>query len=200
MSEQDHFPWDDITTGNIFESGVYQFEIATFDDGKSSTGKRMPKIRFVCVAPANFKGMAYFDQYTVATEEEPDNVVASTIGARNMKQLFDAAQVPKGNNIVELMNNSIGNHVLLQLNKYEETGDYAGWKNKVIGMYKIGEREVGLTAVKGGAGGVVAPSGAPKPANAPVSSAPKVDTHVCTNCGKSIPADEYSAHVETCQG
>lgn len=195
----DFFPWDDIADGNVFESGIYLFEIAEFEDTFANSGKRMPKARFKCLEPANFKNMTYFENYVVGTEEDPTTIVPGTMGARSMKQVLNAAQVAKGNSVQELMANAKGNQVLLQLNKYKEVGgEYDGVeKNKVVGMYKIGERPVGLTAdAKKGAG-----SGGPKPLG---SSAPPPmtgpSTLICTSCGEAVPKEDYSAHVESCQG
>jgi len=200
MSDRnDFFPWDDIADGNVFESGVYRFEIAAFDDGKANNGKRMPKARFSCIEPPMCKGMAYFEQFVVGTDEEPDEIVPGTMGARSMKAVFKAAQVPKNNNFAELLAGCIGNQLLIQLSKYEERdGEYKGMqRNRATGFYKIGERDVGFTAdgKKGGGG-----ASSPKPSAPPVSSAPKVTSLICTTCGKSVPREEYSAHVENCQG
>jgi len=197
----DFFPWEDIADGNVFESGVYLMEISKFDDGYAGTGKRMPKAMFKCLEPASFKNMVYFENYVVGTEEDPTSIVPGTMGARSMKQVFTAAQVPKGNSLVEIMVNAIGNQLLLQLNKYKEVGgEYDGQdKNKVVGMYKIGERPVGLALDK--QKGAAAGSGGPKPIG---SSAPPLPaspaTLICTTCGKPVPKAEYSSHVESCAG
>lgn len=197
MSNSDYFPWQDIADGNIFENGIYLFEIKAFNDGKASTGKRMPKARFNCLEPANCRNMTFFDQYVVGTDEQPEDVIAGTMGARSMKQVFTAAQVAKGNNVVELMANSVGSQLLIQLNKYEEKdGEYKGTlKNRAVGMYKIGEREVGITGDTK-AKGPAPKSSAPKPMTSPAP----VTMLKCTSCGKDIPKAEYSAHVESCNG
>lgn len=199
----DFFPWDDIAEGNIFENGIYLFEIAAFEDGEASTGKRMPKARFNCLEPANCKNMTLFDQYVVGTDEEPKSVVAGTMGARSMKSVFKAAQVPKGNDLAELMANSVGNQLLIQLTKYEEKdGEYKGTlRNRVTGMYKIGERDVGILGDSrtSSSGGSAPKSSAPKIGGTP--PAPKtVEVYNCPTCGEDVPKDEYSAHVETCKG
>ena len=197
MSENnDLFPWEDIAAGNIFESGVYLFEIAEFEDGHAASGKRMPKARFKCIEPANFANMAFFENYVVGTDEDPTAIVPGTMGARNMKAAFEAAQIPKGDSMSALMAASVGNQLILQLNKYSEVGgEYDGVeKNKCVGMYKIGERKIGLVAdktKKKGAGG-------PKPLAGGPTAPPVLETLICTTCGKPVPKDEYSAHVESC--
>jgi hypothetical protein len=197
----DFFPWEDIADGNVFESGIYLMEISKFDDGYAGTGKRMPKAMFKCLEPAQFKNMAYFENYVVGTEEDPTSIVPGTMGARSMKQVFVAAQVPKGNSMTEIMMNSIGNQLLLQLNKYKEVGgEYDGQdKNKVVGMFKIGERPVGLSLDK--KKGAAANSGGPKPLGSSAPALPSSPaTLICTSCGKAVPKAEYSAHVESCAG
>ncbi len=199
MANEDFFPWDDIAEGNVFESGIYLFEIAAFDDGEASTGKRMPKARFKCLEPSNFANMTYFENYVVGTDEDPKNVVAGTMGARSMKQVFKAAQVPKGNNMAEIMAGSVGNQLLIQLNKYEEQeGEYKGTqRNRTIGAFKVGERAVGVAAdTKASAGKPAGPSSAPPPPG----KSDTVETLICATCGKPIPKAEYSAHVESCTG
>jgi len=200
----DHFPWDDIAEGNVFENGIYLFEIASMEDGYASTGKRMPKARFKCIEPSNFANMTYFDQYVVGTEEDATSIVAGTMGARSMKQVFKAAQVPKGNSLSTMMANAAGNMLLIQLNKYTDTNpEYAGTeRNKVVGCFKVGERQVGLSS-DGKPGTVGGGSGGPKPptmSNAPGLAAKATATLICATCGKSVPKAQYSDHVENCTG
>lgn len=199
----DHFPWDDIAEGNVFENGIYLFEIASMEDGFATTGKRMPKARYKCIEPANFANMAFFDYYVVGTEEDATSIVAGSMGARSLKQVFKAAQVPKGNSLSTMMANSVGNMLLIQLNKYTDTSpEYAGTeKNKVVGCFKVGERQVGLMA-DSKSGGAGAGSGGPKPptmSNAP-GLAKTTATLICATCGKSVPKAQYSDHVENCTG
>ncbi len=199
---KDFFPWDDIAEGNVFESGIYLFEIAAFDDGVAGTGKRMPKARFKCLEPSNFANMTYFENYVVGTDEDPTNVVAGTMGARSMKQTFKAAQVPKGNSLAEIMTNAVGNQLLLQLNKYEEqAGEYKGTlRNRVIGAFKVGERAVGVAADAAKAGPGAKPPGLSSTPPPPGGKTETVETLICATCGKPIPKAEYSAHVESCTG
>ena len=202
----DFFPWDDIYEGNVFPSGIFEFEIEAIDDGYAGTGKRMPKGRFRCVNPDQLKGMAYFDNFVVGTEETPEDFVAGTFGAKALKAIFKAAQVPQATSFEELSKNSIGNRLLIHVNKFIQTkGEYAGREeNNVVSYYKIGEREVGLTEVAGG-GAPAAPAKSSakmppvkKDAKAPTKKAKA--TLPCGVCGEQIPRDEYAKHVESCTG
>jgi hypothetical protein len=199
VAGNDHFPWEEIADGNVFETGMYLFEIIKFEDGNASTGKRMPSVQFKCIEPAQFATMVYFENYVVGTEEDPTNVVAGTMGARSMKQVLTAAQVPKGNSMAEIMASAVGNQLMLQLSKYKEVGgEYDGTpRNRVIGAFKVGERAAGVTADKtkpGLVGGKAPGSAAPPPGS---EASP---TMICGACAKAVPKDEYSAHVESCTG
>lgn len=202
----DFFPWDDIYEGNVFPSGIFEFEIESLEDGYAGTGKRMPKGRFRCVSPDQLKGMAYFDNFVVGTEETPEDFVAGTFGAKALKAIFKAGQVPQATSFEELSKNAIGNRLLIHINKFinRTGGEYDGREeNNVVAYYKVGEREVGLTEDKGKAAAAPAKSSAKMPpvkggAKAPTKKAKA--TLPCGVCGEQIPRDEYAKHVESCQG
>ena len=199
----DFFPWDDIYEGNVFPTGIFEFEIEAWEDAYAGTGKRMPKGRFRCQAPSNFKGMSYFDQYVVGTEENPTEFNAGTFGAKALKAIFKAAQVPKATSFEELMKNSVGNRLLIHLNKFTQTkGDYAGRdENNVVGYYKIGEREVGLMEDKKASGSTPTKSTAKLPdAPKPTTEGSKDVMLPCSICGKQIPKKDYNDHVDNCNG
>jgi hypothetical protein len=197
----DHFPWEEIADGNVFETGIYLMEIIKFEDGEASTGTRMPKAQFKCIEPAQFATMVHFENYVVGTEESPKDVVPGTMGARSMKRDLTAAQVPKSNSISEAMASAVGNQLMLQLSKYKEVGgEYDGTpRNRVIGAFKVGERAAGVTADKSkkgpGTGGKASGLSAAPPPGSEASP-----TMICGACAKAVPKDEYSAHVESCTG
>ncbi len=199
----DFFPWQDIYEGNVFPSGIFEFEIEALEDGFAGTGKRMPKGRFRCLGPDQLKGMAYFENFVVGTEETPEDFVAGTFGAKALKAIFKAAQVPQATSFEELSKNSIGNRLLIHVNKFIQTkGEYAGREeNNVVAYYKVGEREVGLTESKGGASVTPGKSSAKMPTSAStVTPTKKKATLPCAVCGKQIPKDGYAEHVENCKG
>ena len=198
------FPWQMIPDSNVFDTGIYEFEVKECDHtNRTKEDKMMPKARFECVAPEKFKGLAYFENYVVGTDELPNEVVHSTMGARQLKQMFVAAQVPRSENLEELAVGSVGNRLLIHLNKYTEaSGEYKGQeRNRVIGYYKLGEREVGVTEDKQKATGPKTPAPPTTGGGAPSTSPPPSPaTTKCTVCGKDIPREEFSSHIETCEG
>ena len=199
----DLFPWEDIYEGNVFPTGIFEFEIEEIDTTNySRNDKLMPKGRFRCKAPEQFKGMSYFDQYVVGTEENPTEVNAGTFGAKALKSIFKAAQVPKGSSLEELARASVGNSLLIQLNYYvEPAGEWKGREqNNVVGYYKIGERETGAMKAGGTASAVVKSAAKLPSAPKKKKEVKKASTIVCTVCEKAIPVAEYSAHIAECTG
>lgn len=196
----DYFPWQDIYEGNVFPSGIFEFEIESIEDGYSQGDKRMPKGRFRCLAPAQLKGMAYFDNFVCGTDENLEDIVPGTFGAKALKAVFKAAQVPQGTSFEELIANAKGSRLLIHVNKFiQMKGEYAGREeNNVVSYYKVGEREVGLTEDKGGGSTVAAKSSAKMPPAA--TGGVKSVTLPCGHCGKQIPKDEYVEHSDNCKG
>ena len=197
----DHFPWTDIYEGNVFPSGTFEFEVESLEDGESQGGKRMPKARFRCTAPAELKGMSYFENYVCGTDEDLQNFVPGSFGTKALKGLFKAAQVPKGTSFEELMKNSEGNKLLIQVNEFTQTkGDYAGrQENNIVAYYKIGEREVGLL---GGGKRTTTQAKVKMPSAPPKAEAPakKPSMITCTVCSQEIPVKDFGEHVASCTG
>ena len=228
MTGSDLFPWDEIPDSNTFPTGTYQMEISDLEDGQSKSGKRMFKGKFSCVAPAEYQGMSHFEYFVTGSEEQPGNIVPGSMGSRALKQALAAAQVPKDANIAVVLQNAKSKQLLLVLNEYEEEGgDYAGTKrNKIVGYYKIGDREVGVAPPVGGAPGRVVASGpsvappaapaapapaaaapaqpapAPQPTPAPAPEAPQEapptggPTMFCSICESQVLVKDYGAHVQ----
>jgi len=198
----DFFPWEDIHEGNVFPAGTFMFKIEEINhENYSNSGKLMPKARFTCVEPASFKGMAHFDQYVVGTDENPTEVNPGTMGARSLKSVFKCSQTPRSDKLPELCANAVGNSLLLQFG--QPTEDDYGLKSKVVGYYKIGEREVGeLKTGKSATPATPAKSSAPMPTTAPPqgTGAAKPATVMCTVCNKPQPVAEFSNHIENCKG
>ena len=117
----DHFPWEDIYEGNVFPTGIYEFQVEVIEDGYSAGDKRMPKGRFRCTAPDQFKGMSYFENFVCGTDENLADIVPGTFGSKALKMIFKAAQVPKSTSFEELLKNAEGNTLLIHLNRFTQT-------------------------------------------------------------------------------
>lgn len=176
MDGNDFFPWDDINEDNVFPTGTYRVRIASLDDGNSSTGKRMLRGVFTCVEPVQCAGMSHFENYVVGTEEAPDAVSAGSMGARALKKMAKAAQIPQGNSLAQLCVTAVGAELILVINQYvEKEGAYAGTpRNRIADYVRLGEREPMIAPVAGAPGAGVPAANVPPVASAaaPTPAAP----------------------------
>lgn len=203
------FPWDDINENNVFPTGIYRLKIS-LEDGMSNTGKRMFRAQFSCMEPAEFVGMSHFEYYVVGTDENPNGINAGTMGARGLKALFKAAQIPPSNDPAQLVLSAKDTECLVALNEYvEKDGAYAGTpRNRIGGYFRLGERQVGVQGSGGsnpppmapppspvvGAGGPAVTTGAPPPPPAPPVAQP---TQVAKTPPPAPPAPPAAAATAT---
>jgi hypothetical protein len=147
------FDWDGIPDDNVLFGGNYRMRVQEVDDVVTSTGKRMLKVRFVVEEPDMFANMSHFENYVVGTEENPMGLANGSMGTQQLKKLFKASQVPRSNNIEELLGQLTGAICIIAISRYAETKkEYAGQlRNKITGYYKVGERETGITEAMEGA-------------------------------------------------
>lgn len=166
------FPWEDVQEDNVFPTGCFHVVIEDMEDGTAaSSGKRMFRVRYGCKAPGEFVGMSHFENYVTGTEENPTGINAGTMGARGLKKMLKAAQVPPSNDIAALCLSAKGAELMLSLNHFvEKDGPYAGTpRNRIADYHRLGEREAKVAS--GGAPGqqraATAPMSAPPIQNAP---------------------------------
>src|SRR3990167_6149896 len=90
--------FDAIPDTNIVPDGTYQVFIAELDEVTSKSGKLMYDVRLEIMEPADFAGMGVFEHFTIGSDEDPDGAEDATwikaIGARRLKNMLKAAQVP----------------------------------------------------------------------------------------------------------
>ena len=152
-----HFPWDEIPNSNVFPAGTFQFQYVKLEDGQAqSSGKRMFRAQFTCVAPAQLAGMSHFENFVTGNDENLGEIVPGSMGTRSLKQSLVGAQVPPQNDpgqICQLVN-ATAPQLMISLSKYtEKGGEYDGQeRNRVTGYYKIGEKDVQMAPEMGGGG------------------------------------------------
>ena len=183
MTEANFFPWEETREDNVFPTSICHMRIESLEDGTAkSSGNRMFRARFSCIAPTDLAGMSHFENYVVGTAENPQGINAGSMGTRQFKKLLAKAQVPPSNDIAQLMASGIGAEVLIQFNCYtEDSGEYKGTlRNRVVDYHRIGEREAAIAPTPGAPGAgkapvvgqAVAPPPQPPPAPAPTPTAP----------------------------
>jgi hypothetical protein len=172
MNQQgnDFFPYDDVPDTNVFPGGTFEFEWSNLEDGYSqSSNKRMLKAQFTCVQPANLAGLSFWENYVCGTDQNPAEINAASMGARNLKRAMNAAQVPANNSVAQICNliNQSKPHLMVTLSLYtEKDGQFAGEpRNRAVSYDKLGAKMVQVLTPAGGSGG----SGAPVVSGAPVA-------------------------------
>lgn len=120
--------------------------------------------------------MSHFENFVTGTDENPIGINPGTMGARSLKKVLKAAQVPPSNDMTQLIASANGADLLVMLNYYvEQKGEYAGTpRNRMANCFRLGEREVGVIKQGAGPGGNVpgAGVGAPPPNLPPAPQAP----------------------------
>jgi len=173
----DYLPWDDINEKDELPGGVFHMKVIHAEEGVSNTtGKRMIRVGFQVMGPQECIGGSHFENYVVGTDEAPTAFVAGTMGARGLKKLWIAAQVPQSASVAQMLAGTLNAELLTSVS-YKPDADF---KNNITNYFRLGERPIGVTvplkpSVAGpmgsGAGAVSPPGGAP-PVATPVSAPP----------------------------
>lgn len=191
--QQGFIPWDEIPDGSTVPDGVFQVRGESLEATVTSTGKKMYSCHLAIEGPDDYAGMMLFENFVIGSEEDPNAQLLSTwkrsVGARRMKAMLAAAQMPQATNEGQITAGFKGTVFLVSVTQYEEKdGDYKGMvRNRIGGFHRIGERAVGLGkkggARAGGGTSAVAPPAAPpvappvappRPAAPPPSTPPTV--------------------------
>ncbi len=177
-------PWDEIPDTNVVPGGLYPLKAVSLEEVRT---RELNKLMYkVCVQimddprVADFSGMLIFEQFTIGSDTDPEanelNTWKKSFGARLMKQMINASQIPERADMDKICagfadHQFIGN-VSYSLDQSEE---YKGTpRNRMTSYYKMGEREVGIDPKSfaeykgGGAAGVSVPVAASPPPAAPV--------------------------------
>lgn len=166
---KDFFDWDGTPDSNVLPTGTFQLHVEELKDvmskgGKDGIPKRMIAAHSVVEEPAQFAGMAYFENLVVGSAEAPEGMIPGSMGTRAFKGLMKATQIPKANSVQQLLvvANQSKPKYILQVTYYEEKeGEYAGTpRNRTVGYFKVGERAPALAPM------------APSAPAAPMATAP----------------------------
>jgi len=171
------FPWDDIPDSNIVPDGIYQCQGISIEELRSQTGKLMYKAQMSVQEPVDYKGITFFEYFVIGDDDDLEAVNQDTwkksIGARRIKSLFKAAQLPQVQDFDQIIVSFTGCMFLTMVTvQIQKDGDYKGTpQNRLSAFYKIGERSVGLQEKAKGPAAAAAKGALSAPAT-PASSAP----------------------------
>jgi len=173
----DYFPWEETPDQDVLEGGRYIMKGVKLEDGTASSGKRMFSAQMQVEQPETYKGMMLFENFVTGTDENPLDIVASSLGTRRMKKNLKAAQVPGSNSVAQMCKSYEGSLFGVTVSKYEEKdGEYKGTlRNRIGAFWKIGERQPGIDTETGGKGPAAsAGAGMPPVGAPPMSGQPQV--------------------------
>jgi hypothetical protein len=202
--------WDEIPDSTLLPQDLYTFEVDDLTEETSKKGKLMYRAVFR-VTDGNYTGTPLYDYFSIGSDEDPTASEPSTwtnsIGARRMKRLFKATQIPMTSDIDEMVENVKQQRFVASVAQEMDDGlrdpKYKGVKrNRIDGMFPLGTR------IAGGNGPAVAPP-APAPAPARAAAPPKpapaagaraakpaaIPTVTCPYCKAAIARNGYMQHV-----
>lgn len=200
------FPWDEIPDSNVFPTGMYQVSGESLTIVESSTGKKMYKAQLRIEKPETFAGGMFFENFVIGSDMDPQAENTDTwkisFGARRLKSMLKAAQMPQAGSEEEICVNFTGTMFLLAATQYtEQEGDYAGsMRNKINDFYKIGDRAVG-DVKQTSAPASVKKAEIPVPPSAvkkDVKTSVVTETRNCGVCGQNVPVKEFASHLDQC--
>jgi hypothetical protein len=143
-----YFPWDDIPEEDVFPDGMNGiFTVESMEESESNAGKLQFITKFRCVEPAKYKGMTHTEWYTVGDNDNPDDIVPSTYGARDLQKLRIACQIGKEirevSQFVAYMNSTkppVGLFITQRLDDNDRVRNSVGY----AGYWKVGTRIPGI--------------------------------------------------------
>lgn len=207
-------PFGNIPDSNVFPDGIYRLKITKLEEKmtKERDGK-VAKLMYVLtsqvVEPASHKGLLYFENFVIGTEDDAEADEVSTwqtsIGGRSLKRLTKALGVPFGDEedaeaFAETVKGAEYLATIIQkVEPDEKNGQPNPYKgrinNNTTAFWKLGEKDAGLVEDRGGNGTVKTVKRATKPAGGDAKPAPS-DEVTCTACRKRVPRKELKAHVD----
>lgn len=151
-------PFGAIPDTDLLPDGIFRFKVREMKDTETKeregkVQKRMFRLVSEVVAPESHKGLLYFDNFVVGTDDDPDADELATwqtsIGGRGLKKLSKALGVPFGDEEdPEVFCNTIkdSHYMATVVQKVDEKeGPYKGTvRNNVTKYWALGEREAAL--------------------------------------------------------
>jgi hypothetical protein len=137
----------------------------------------MYRAQYSIAEPEPYVGYPQYDYFVIGTADDPQaedpETWKNSIGARQLKRMFKAAQVPMSDDIDEMCAVATGQQLIAVVG--QQITKRGTPMNQINGYYALGEREVGLEQKPAAARGRVparAPVAAPRTAAAPRAAAP----------------------------
>ncbi len=183
-------PYDKIPDSNTFPTGTYHVEGVKMEERQSSTGKLMYAIDVKVLdhpATAPFTNMHFFNNFVIGSDEDPeaanDGTWIQSFGAKRVKQMVAAAQIPEKNDMDKICDGFAGCQFMLSLRAYKEpeldrqgmANQYAGQeRNDISSFAKVGSKEPSIDQAAAAASAAAPTAPPPPPGQGPAAGAPPV--------------------------
>jgi hypothetical protein len=180
----------------VLTDGIYRLRVERVEERATRTGKLMFAVTARVVEPDTFRGLAFFDNFVIGTDDDPDATETSTwqqsIGSRTFKRFVRATGVAVGEQepTDQLLHALTGAEYLCAIvQKIDDGSRDPQFKGRVranaTNYWKLGERTPGLDDARAKQRGNGAAT--PQPTTA--------DVVTCTACRKRVPRAELKTHV-----
>lgn len=181
------FQFDDIPDRIAFDTGIYLFKIAALKELETDDGILTYLGVFECEEPLGFDGLTQMERFTIGDENDPEAQEANTWrksrGAKNFKQMLNAASVPLIEDTETLFEAAKGARFVARIVQTTSKKD-----GQVYGNIRSYYSTTSPEAAKVG----LVPSGLPSPGS------PTPDTAMtCGICGVAVPRSDYGKHLVT---
>jgi hypothetical protein len=202
-------PFATIPDSTIFPDGIYRLKVVKVEETmtkerEGKVQKLMYRAQSQVIEPAAYKGLFYFENYVIGTDDDPEAEQLETwqtsIGGRSLKRFSKALGIPLGDeeDSEGFCNTVKGQEYLATVvqKTEEKEGPYKGTiRNNTTAYWKLGEKEPALTngAIKTATPrATTTKTAAAKPAD----KVPPSDELTCTGCKARVPRAQMKAHVE----
>jgi hypothetical protein len=155
-TDNDFMPWGDTNEDEELPTGTFRARVIHAEDGQSQqSGRRMLRVGFSILEPAEYLNFSHFENYVIGSPEQPERFVPTERGARSFKKLCVKSAIPESSSIATLLNGLKNAEVMIAV-RYNPESDF---KNNVTNYFKLGERPAQVAP--GTARGSGAPQGIP---------------------------------------
>lgn len=150
-----HWPHDDIAEGMVLvPDGAYALQIAQVEETETAGGPEaalpagclMYRAQYHISEPDPYVGYPQYDYFVIGTEQDPEAQDPETwkqsIGARQLKRMFKAAQVPMSEDIDDMCATAAGQQLVAVIG--QQITKRGTPMNQINGYYALGEREIGV--------------------------------------------------------
>jgi len=143
---------DDIPDSVQLPDQTYHFKVEEIEEtetaGRDGKAKKLMYVaHMVVLAPKQYKGLKFNDNFVIGSDEDPKakdpDTWKAAIGSRRMKDLFKAAKVTLKPDLDACREECEGNEVVADVVLQPDRKDKTRMNNNVTKYHKVGEKEPG---------------------------------------------------------